>query len=74
MKIVVWLPTKKAKIIPIPKDLPAGSLDDLKYWCNDSVQWEALIVFGNAEYQVKNMTVLMKFGEKDIKTLGKHKF
>ncbi|KAK1411445.1 hypothetical protein QVD17_37994 [Tagetes erecta] len=33
IKIVVWPPTKKAKIIPIPKDLPDESLDDLKYWC-----------------------------------------
>lgn len=29
MKSVVWPPTKKAKFIPIPKDLPDGSLYDL---------------------------------------------
>ncbi|KAK1413195.1 hypothetical protein QVD17_34966 [Tagetes erecta] len=72
MKTVVWPPTKKATIIPIPMNLPDGSLDVLKFWAYDPVQGETLIVCGNVEYKVKDTTELMKFDEMDIKTLGRN--
>lgn len=52
IKTIMQLPTKKAKIIPIP--IPKNYL----------VQGEAIIICGNAEYRVKDTTKLMKFGER----------
>ena len=72
LKTVVWPPTQKAKVIPLPADLHDGSLSDFKYWCYDPVQSEAIIVCGNVEYRVMDTSELMRFGESDIKVLAQH--
>ncbi|KAK1430098.1 hypothetical protein QVD17_12608 [Tagetes erecta] len=72
LKIVMWPPTQKAKVIPLPVNLHDGSLSAFKYWCYDLVQSEVVIVYGNVEYRLMDTSELMRFEESDIKVLAQY--
>ncbi|KAJ0788354.1 hypothetical protein HanPI659440_Chr05g0190741 [Helianthus annuus] len=70
---VMWPPTKQSKIVPLWKELPDNSLKDLQFWMYDPTTGQAVIMCENAEYRVADTKDLMRFGENDIKLMGRTK-
>ncbi|KAJ0903438.1 hypothetical protein HanPSC8_Chr07g0269851 [Helianthus annuus] len=70
-KTVMWPPINQINSVPLLKELLDNSLKDLQFWMYDPVTGQAVIVCANEEYRVTDVKDLMRFGENDIKLLGR---
>ncbi|MFS7929798.1 hypothetical protein Hanom_Chr04g00336661 [Helianthus anomalus] len=71
--MVMWHPTKQTKNVPLLKELPNNSLKDLQFWMYDPVTGQVVIVCATKEYRTAGVKDLIRFGENDIKLLGRHR-
>ncbi|XP_076954749.1 protein FAR1-RELATED SEQUENCE 5-like [Bidens hawaiensis] len=68
---VMWPPTDKVKSIPISKRFPEGALDEMKFWTYDGVTTTVIIRLNKRQYRLVDPKDLLKFREKDLKTLSR---
>ncbi|CAI9304250.1 unnamed protein product [Lactuca saligna] len=67
---VTWSPTKQAKRIPLPKCLREGTLDSMQFWVYDEATMSVVIKLKRNQYRIVDPKDLLKFGERDIRTLS----
>ncbi|KAL9992264.1 hypothetical protein Hdeb2414_s1195g00991031 [Helianthus debilis subsp. tardiflorus] len=70
-KTVMWPPTKLRKTVPLLKELLNNSSKNMQFWMYDPVIGQAVIVCATEEYRVADVKDVMRFGENDIKLLGR---
>jgi hypothetical protein len=68
---VMWPPTNKLKRIPLSDAIPDGSLDKMQFWTYDNATATVIIRLDKGQIRLVDHRDLLKFGEKDIKTLSK---
>ncbi|MFS7967195.1 hypothetical protein Hanom_Chr09g00782961 [Helianthus anomalus] len=52
LNTVMWPPAKRAKTVPLPKDLPDNCLHEFKFWMYDPVSGQAIIVCESDEFRI----------------------
>ncbi|KAL7606254.1 hypothetical protein Lser_V15G18890 [Lactuca serriola] len=72
IKNVMSPPIKKMNQIPIIQQPPDGSLLNMKYWVFDEATATAVIKLATGVIRLLEAKDLLKFGERDIRTLVKH--
>lgn len=72
MKIVMWSPTKKLKVIPIVRHFHDGSLDNVQFWSFNETIATVVIKFPTGTHRLVTARDLLKLGERDIHTLSRH--
>ncbi|CAI9302845.1 unnamed protein product [Lactuca saligna] len=66
---VMWPPIKQAKKILLPIRLPEGTLDSMQFWVYDESTALTVINLKKSQYRIVDPKDLLKFGERDIRTL-----